>query len=139
LSATTFVNVRVDGVPVSVAGVTALPLNAMLKLEFKAFDVMETLPLKLFAEGGVKVTVHDASIDCLPQWARYKIREKGSSFSGGTPVTEWYKRDLISTQDGISQPTCEDSHVFAVRIRHRHGRTPISFVRNIRAGSDRNK
>jgi hypothetical protein len=53
------VNVRVDGVPVSVAGVTAPPLNAMLKLEFEAFDVMETLPLKLFAEGGIKLTVND--------------------------------------------------------------------------------
>ena len=42
------------------AGVTALPLNPTLKLEFEAFEVMETLPLKLFAEGGVKVTVNDA-------------------------------------------------------------------------------
>jgi hypothetical protein len=79
------VNVRVDGVPVSVAGVTALPLNAMLKLEFKAFDVTATIPLKLFAEGGVKVTVHDASINCLPQWARYKSEKKGVASPEGRP------------------------------------------------------
>jgi hypothetical protein len=54
------VNVKLDGVAVSVAGASALPLNAMLKLEFEAFEVMETLPLKLFAEGGVKVTLNDA-------------------------------------------------------------------------------
>jgi hypothetical protein len=54
------VNVRLAGVAVSVAGAAPVPLNAMVKLGFDAFDVMETLPLKLFAEGGVKVTLNEA-------------------------------------------------------------------------------
>ena len=51
---------KLGGVAVSVAGEAPVPLNAMVKLGFDAFDVMETLPLKLFAEGGVKVILNEA-------------------------------------------------------------------------------
>lgn len=42
------------------AGAAPVPLNAMVKVGFDAFDVMEILPLKLFADGGVKVTLNEA-------------------------------------------------------------------------------
>jgi hypothetical protein len=53
-------NARLVGVAVSVAELTAVPLNATVRLAFEAFEVMEILPLKLFADGGVKVTLNDA-------------------------------------------------------------------------------
>jgi hypothetical protein len=57
---TTLVNVRLAGVAVSAAGDAPVPLNAIVKLGFDAFDVMEMLPLKLFADGGVNVTLNEA-------------------------------------------------------------------------------
>jgi hypothetical protein len=54
------VNVRLVGVAVSVAGLTAVPLNATVRPGFEAFEVTEILPLKLFADEGVKVTLNDA-------------------------------------------------------------------------------
>jgi hypothetical protein len=57
---TTLVNARLAGVAVSVAGVTAVPLKAVVKLGSEAFEVMDTLPLKLPADGGVSVTLNDA-------------------------------------------------------------------------------
>jgi hypothetical protein len=57
---TTLLNVRRVGVSVSVAGLTAVPLNATVRPAFDAFEVMVILPLKLFADGGVKVTLNDA-------------------------------------------------------------------------------
>jgi hypothetical protein len=54
------VKVRLTGVTVSVAGATPVPLNAMVKLGFDAFDVMEMVPLNVFADGGVKVTLNEA-------------------------------------------------------------------------------
>ncbi len=36
-----------------------LPLSAMLRLGFDASDVMETVPLKLPADDGVKVTLNE--------------------------------------------------------------------------------
>jgi hypothetical protein len=54
------VNVKLAGVAVSVAGVTAVPLSAATKLGFEAFDVMVILPLKLPADEGVRVTLNDA-------------------------------------------------------------------------------
>jgi hypothetical protein len=56
----TLVNVRLAGVAVSVAGGTAVPLNAVVKLGSDAFEMMDTLPLKLPADGGVSVTLNDA-------------------------------------------------------------------------------
>jgi len=52
------VNVRLVGVAVSVAGATAVPLNATLRLGSDASDAMETLPLKLPADGGVRITLN---------------------------------------------------------------------------------
>jgi hypothetical protein len=45
---------------VSVAEATAVPLSAIARLGFDAFDVIDTLPLKLPADGGVSVTLNDA-------------------------------------------------------------------------------
>jgi hypothetical protein len=53
-------NVRLGGAAVSVAGVTAVPLNATVRFGFDAFDVMEMVPLKVFADSGVKVTLNEA-------------------------------------------------------------------------------
>ena len=53
-------NARLAGVAVSVAGATAVPLSAMFRLGLEASDVMETLPLKLPADSGVRVTLNDA-------------------------------------------------------------------------------
>jgi hypothetical protein len=57
---TTLVNVRLAGVELSVAGFTAVPLNAVVKLASDAFDAMDTLPLKLPADCGVRVTLNVA-------------------------------------------------------------------------------
>jgi len=47
------------GTAVSTAGVpTAVPLNGICKLGFEASDVTVTVPLKLPAEAGAKVTVN---------------------------------------------------------------------------------
>ena len=54
------VKVKLAGVAVNVPIGTPVPLNAMVRLGFEASDVMEILPLKLFADGGVKVTLNDA-------------------------------------------------------------------------------
>jgi hypothetical protein len=42
------------------AGAVPVPLNVMGRLESDAFDVTEILPLKVFADGGVKMTLNDA-------------------------------------------------------------------------------
>ena len=42
------------------AGAVPVPLNETVRLGFDAFDVTEILPLKLFADGGVKVTLNAA-------------------------------------------------------------------------------
>ena len=52
-------NTRLVGVAVSVAGDTAVPLRAMFRLGLEASDVMETLPVKSPADGGVRVTLND--------------------------------------------------------------------------------
>jgi hypothetical protein len=39
------------------AGAVPVPLNATARLGFEAFDVTEILPLKVFADGGVNVTL----------------------------------------------------------------------------------
>ena len=52
--------VKVTGVAVRVAGLTAVPISAATKLGFDAFDVMAILPLKLPADEGVSVTLNDA-------------------------------------------------------------------------------
>ena len=57
---TTLLNVMLAGVAVSVAGVTAVPLSAVVKLGSDAFEVTDTVPLKLPADGGVSVTLNDA-------------------------------------------------------------------------------
>jgi hypothetical protein len=53
-------NVKLVGVAVRVAGVTAVPLSAATKLGFDAFEVIDILPLKLPADEGVSVTLNDA-------------------------------------------------------------------------------
>jgi hypothetical protein len=59
---TTLPTATVVGLTLRVPGAAAVPvpLNARVKFEFDAFDVMATLPLKLLADGGVKVTLNDA-------------------------------------------------------------------------------
>lgn len=57
---TTLLNVRLAGVAVSVAGVTAVPLSTVVKLGSDAFESMDTLPLKFPADGGVSVTLNEA-------------------------------------------------------------------------------
>lgn len=52
-------NARLVGVAISVAGDTAVPLSAMFRLGLEASDVMEMPPLKLPADGGVRVTLND--------------------------------------------------------------------------------
>jgi hypothetical protein len=54
------VNARLVGVAVSVAGAAPVPLSDMVRLGLEASDVMETLPLKLPVDGGVKVTLNEA-------------------------------------------------------------------------------
>jgi hypothetical protein len=56
---TTLVKVRLAGVALSTAGLTAVPLNAMDKLASEAFEMRDTFPLKLPADGGVSVTLND--------------------------------------------------------------------------------
>ena len=56
----TFVNVRLVGNGVRTAGVpTADPVKGIDKLGFEAFELTVTVPTKLLAEVGVKVTVND--------------------------------------------------------------------------------
>jgi hypothetical protein len=57
---TTLVKVRLAGVAVSAAGVSAVPLNARDKLASEAFEVRDIFPLKLPADGGLSVTLNDA-------------------------------------------------------------------------------
>jgi hypothetical protein len=59
---TTLPTATVVGLTLSVPAGAAVPvpLNASVRFGFDAFDVMVTLPLKLFAEGGVKVILNDA-------------------------------------------------------------------------------
>jgi hypothetical protein len=59
---TTLPTATVMGLTLKVPGVAAVPvpLNATVRPGFDAFDVTEILPLKLFADGGVKMTLNDA-------------------------------------------------------------------------------
>ena len=55
----TFPKLKLLGLPVNVPAVTAVPLSAMLREGFEAFEVIVTLPLALPADFGAKVTLNE--------------------------------------------------------------------------------